>query len=104
VNANGYVFGKLVGKEQDEELKLDRNSVVLASEYFEAKNKFQRELKPGELLAEWKFYVSPEFPAIGLHNYRAYLETTEPSRVWMRATWMELLSLEADNYTDYIVL
>lgn len=104
MNANGYVFGKLIGNKRNEELCLDRTSVVLATEYRKTKDRFEEELKPGELLAEWKFYASPEFPAIGLHNYLDYLKTVEPSRVWIRATWEELLTLEVDNYGDYVAL
>ena len=104
MNANGYVFGKLIGNKRDEELRLDRTSVVLVTGYLDAKDRLQAELRPGELLAEWKFHATPEFPAIGLHNYLDYLKTVEPSRVWIRAAWEELLSLEVDNYGDYIVL
>ena len=104
MNANGYVFGKLTGNKRDEELRLDRTSVVLTLEYHETKEKFQAELKPGELLAEWKFHATPEFPAIGPHNYLDHLKAVEPTRVWIRAVWEELLTLEVDNYGDYIVL
>ena len=100
----GYVFARLTGNERSEDLTLDRNSVVLVTEYLETKNRFQGELNPGELLGEWKFHATPEFPAIGLHNYRDYLATVEPTRVWVRAVWPELLTLEAENYIDYIVL
>lgn len=105
MGGSGYIFARLTSTDTEAKVQVVKDSIVITEDREDTYKTLEKQLRPGQVVAEWRFTPDEQFEGIGLHNVGQYMWTHEPRALFVRTGWEELLRVSnSEAITDYIVI